>query len=166
MRLWVHALCIVAGIAAPVSLEAWSMTAAGPRSHAHYAAVDQQSMSAKDLVLAFDHLAFDEHKPVEAIYRYISPDFVDHDPNTVGDRQSSIDYMNKHDWSKGGPKRTIKHVIAEGDLVVIHHHLVRTPGSKGIVAIDIFRVANGKIVEHWDALTPIPDTTINTHGPF
>ncbi|HWW65090.1 MAG TPA: nuclear transport factor 2 family protein [Sphingomonadaceae bacterium] len=166
MRGWVHALCVIAGIAAPISLEAWTTSAHGPRNKAHYAAVEAESMTPKEVVLAFDRLAFDDHKPVEAIMKYVAPDYVDHDPTVKGDRQSAIDYLEKHDWSKGGPQRTIKHVIAEGDLVVLHHHLVRQPGTKGLVAVDIFRVKDGKLAEHWDALQPIPDTSINTHGPF
>jgi predicted SnoaL-like aldol condensation-catalyzing enzyme len=48
---------------------------------------------------------------------------------------------------------TVRHVIAEGDLVLTY-----AKGEFGGPAIyaDLFRVADGKIVEHWDVITPIP----------
>jgi len=42
-------------------------------------------------------------------------------------------------------------VVAEGDYVVIHGRYVGW-GPKPVVAVDIFRVANGKIAEHWDVI--------------
>ena len=44
----------------------------------------------------------------------------------------------------------IKRVIAEGDFVVLHVHSVREPGQRGRAIVDMFRLENGKIAEHWD----------------
>ncbi len=58
----------------------------------------------------------------------------------------------------------IKRVIAEGDLVVTHAHLVKIPGEPGLAVVDIFRVENDKIVEHWDVVEPVPSTALNSNG--
>jgi predicted SnoaL-like aldol condensation-catalyzing enzyme len=42
-------------------------------------------------------------------------------------------------------------VIADGDYVAVHGRYVGW-GPKPMVAIDIFRVANGKVAEHWDVM--------------
>ena len=42
-------------------------------------------------------------------------------------------------------------VVAEGDLVMVHGRYVGW-GAKPLVAIDIFKVKNGKVVEHWDVM--------------
>src|SRR5258708_15189604 len=42
-------------------------------------------------------------------------------------------------------------VVAEGNLVMVHGRYVGW-GPKPMVAVDIFRVVNGKLVEHWDVL--------------
>jgi len=43
----------------------------------------------------------------------------------------------------------IKRVLAEDDFVVVHYHVRRWPGDPGFAVIDIFRCADGMIVEHW-----------------
>jgi len=42
-------------------------------------------------------------------------------------------------------------VVAQGDLVMVHGRYTGW-GPKPTIAVDIFRVANGKLAEHWDVL--------------
>jgi predicted SnoaL-like aldol condensation-catalyzing enzyme len=42
-------------------------------------------------------------------------------------------------------------VMADGDYVSIHGRYTGW-GPKPMIAVDVFRVANGKIAEHWDVL--------------
>lgn len=171
MRGWLHACSILAGIAVPAAITVWSTSDSGVRSKAHYAAIDQSALPARDVVMAFEKMAIDEGHPREAVMRYFAEDVVDHDPNIAGDRDSMIAMLARNNWgrnggAKGGPTRTIKHVVSEGDMVVVHHHLVREPGTPGLAAVDIFRVRDGLIVEHWDVLQPITTDSPNRFGPF
>ena len=60
----------------------------------------------------------------------------------------------------------VKRVFAEADIVIVHSHGVREPGTKGRAIVDIFRLENGKIVEHWDVVQEIPENSPNPHGFF
>jgi predicted SnoaL-like aldol condensation-catalyzing enzyme len=60
----------------------------------------------------------------------------------------------------------IKQVFADGDYVILHVHSTRTPGTRGRAIIEIFRLENGKIDEHWDTIQEIPETSANPNGMF
>jgi predicted SnoaL-like aldol condensation-catalyzing enzyme len=60
----------------------------------------------------------------------------------------------------------VKRIFAEGDFVIAHTHGVREPGQRGTAIVDIFRLENGRIVEHWDVMQPIPETALNDNGMF
>ncbi|MEV6269231.1 nuclear transport factor 2 family protein [Kribbella sp. NPDC051936] len=61
----------------------------------------------------------------------------------------------------------VKQLFADGDHVIAHVYGVRVPGQPGTAIVDIFRLdEDGRIVEHWDVMQPIPDTAANSNGMF
>ena len=61
--------------------------------------------------------------------------------------------------------------VADGDLVVVHTHERYNPDDPsdlGNIIMDIYRVKNGLIVEHWDAYMPVPpkDKWLHANGSF
>ena len=122
--------------------------------------------SPRAVVEAFQKLAFEDHKPVEATLKYISPDVVEHDVNTPGGRQAILDFMKKRDWTNSRMKATVHRTISEGDLVAVHHHVTEGPDAPGTAFVDIFRVKDGLIVEHWDVAQPVPRNPPNPIGMF
>jgi predicted SnoaL-like aldol condensation-catalyzing enzyme len=60
----------------------------------------------------------------------------------------------------------IKQVFVDGDYVILHVHSTRTPGTRGRAIIEIFRLQDGKIDEHWDTIQEIPETSANPNGMF
>jgi predicted SnoaL-like aldol condensation-catalyzing enzyme len=55
---------------------------------------------------------------------------------------------------------------ASKHLVILHVHAVREPGSRGSAIIDVFKLENGKVVEHWDVVQPVPEKAANANGMF
>ncbi len=61
----------------------------------------------------------------------------------------------------------IKRVFADGDYVILHSQWRGLSDSpRGEAVVDIYRCENGKVVEHWDVIQPIPETAANTNTMF
>ncbi len=59
-----------------------------------------------------------------------------------------------------------KRAFVDGDHVTVHYHVRRWPGDRGWAVIDIFRVENGLIAEHWDVMQDVIEGGPNPNGPF
>ncbi len=61
----------------------------------------------------------------------------------------------------------IKRAFADGDFVILHCHWVGLiSADPGDAVVDIFRLEDGKVVEHWDVIQPIPKTAANSNTMF
>ena len=59
-----------------------------------------------------------------------------------------------------------KRVFADGDYVILHVHSTRDPGTAGTAFVEIFKLENGRIVEHWDVHQDMPAQAANTNTMF
>lgn len=60
----------------------------------------------------------------------------------------------------------IKRSGADGDLVWMHLHTKRTPDVLGNAVINIFRMKDGKFVEHWNVSQSVPENSANDNTMF
>lgn len=132
-------------------------------------AILADTRSPRDIAVAFFDLAFVQRKPVEAAKKYISPErYIQHSPGAGDGRDEFIDGV-AHYISISKYRCDIKRVIAEGDLVAIHSHCRNDPDDpkdRGSALVDIFRVENGWLVEHWDVDQPVPAKSHNDNTMF
>ena len=100
-----------------------------------------------------------------AVDEYMSDDFIQHNP-TVADGPEGVKALVQRLASQGIPKQKIvfKHVGAEGDIVFLHSRYEMA--GKEWRFIDIYRVENGKLAEHWDAMMQRPDEPANNNLMF
>jgi predicted SnoaL-like aldol condensation-catalyzing enzyme len=119
----------------------------------------------KKVVIDFYEKALNQ-KDYEAAAQYFGPRYVQHNPNVPNgpDGLKGLVTLLKEKFPNS--RNEIKRVIAEGDLVMLHVHAVREPGQRGTAIVDIFRVENGKIVEHWDVIQPVPEKSANDNTMF
>ncbi len=120
----------------------------------------------KKIVESFYNLAFRDHKPVEAMDLYGGSEYKQHNPNVADGTKPFKDYFSNFFPKNPKAKSEIKRIIAEGDLVVLHVHSKLNDSDRGRAVVDIFRVENGKIVEHWDVGQPIPEKSANNNTMF
>jgi predicted SnoaL-like aldol condensation-catalyzing enzyme len=119
----------------------------------------------KKVVLDFYDKALNQ-KDFEAAAGYFGPRYIQHNPGAPDGIEGFKAFIAMRKEKFPNARSEIKRVFAEGDFVILHVHGVREPGERGVAIVDIFRLENGKIVEHWDVVQPIPETTANNNGMF
>lgn len=122
--------------------------------------------SNKKIVEAFYETAFKKHQPAKAMELYVGTQYIQHNPFVQNGQKPFIEYFSKYFSQNPNATTDIKRIIAENDLVVVHAHSRRNSKDLGRAAIDIFRLENGKIVEHWDSVQSVPEKAQNTNGMF
>lgn len=123
----------------------------------------QQQESNKKMVLEFYQELFGDKNP-DAINKYIGDRYIQHNPGLPDGKEALLQAVKI--WFKDAPKEKVdfRHVAADGDLVFLHVRSSLGPKIKAIV--DIFRIENGKIVEHWDVIQEVPEKSANDHPLF
>ncbi len=118
------------------------------------------------VVVAFYELAFNQHRPTEAARRYIGDRYIQHNPNVPNGAEAFYGYFEGFFRDHPQSRVTIHRVIADGDLVALHLLSQESPDDPGRAIVDIFRLENGKIVEHFDVIQAVPATTANGNTMF
>jgi len=128
--------------------------------------VDHSCMTNADIAIDFWLRFFDQHDE-SAIDDYLLDPYIQHNPKVADGIKAFKDEFHHRFFTDMKECSTeIKRVVSRGNLVFIHNILKRNPNVKGHAAVDIFRVENKKIVEHWDVIQPMPETSKNDHPMF
>jgi predicted SnoaL-like aldol condensation-catalyzing enzyme len=120
----------------------------------------------KTIVHDFYDLAFNQRQPEAAAARYLGPVYIQHNPNFGDGGEAFITAVKAFVTAYPHLRFDFKRFIAEDELVVVHSHMTREPGDPGFAVMDIFRLENDKIVEHWDVTQEVPATEANPNTMF
>ncbi|GAB2811952.1 nuclear transport factor 2 family protein [Lentzea nigeriaca] len=121
----------------------------------------------KTLVLRLYSEAFNQNK-TDVVRELIGSDYVQHDKSVPGGADGQVKQFQDLKAKIPGAVATVKRTAADHDLVAVHWHASATPADEatGEAKIDLFRVGNGKLVEHWSITQTVPATTASGNSLF
>lgn len=127
--------------------------------------MDAQQERNKQIVAEFYDLIINQ-KDYERAKKYMGPRYKQHNP-LVKDRPEGLrEFIDFLKTNAPMAHSEIKRSFAEGDYVILQVHSLRQPGTRGRAIIEIFRLENGLIDEHWDVIQEIPEDSANPNGMF
>lgn len=126
------------------------------------ASVEHQNLA---LVLKFSEAAFNQHD-VDVAGAMLTEDYIQHNPRVPNGRAAFVQFIKASAAARPNFKSTILRAAAGGDLVWTHVKVSDGSGKGDIALVNIFRIADGKIAEHWDVVQPVPETSANGNTMF
>lgn len=119
----------------------------------------------RKLVVTFYDRFFNAHD-VDGAASVVADNYRQHNPGVPDGKAPFVGYFK--DYFKENPQSRARIVrsISDGDLVWLHVHSTNGADDRGVAVVDIFRVQDRKIVEHWDVIQPVPAETGNSNTMF
>lgn len=120
---------------------------------------DQETTNAAIVVDFFQHL-MNAHDFDYTLQKYGSDTYTQHNRAIPDGMAGLVGYVKPLTKRFPGYGFDVKRIIASGDFVVLHSHATLKPAHrgderKGFIVTDTFRLEDGHLREHWDALQPI-----------
>ncbi|MEM7033597.1 MAG: nuclear transport factor 2 family protein [Chloroflexota bacterium] len=120
---------------------------------------DQEMENAKLLVDFVQHL-MNNHDFDHVMNTFNNDAYIQHNRNLPEGIAGVVGVVKQ--FAKRYPDYTydVKHILADGDYVSFHSHATinkkdRGNDKKGLNIKDTWKIKDGKIVEHWDAIQPM-----------
>jgi predicted SnoaL-like aldol condensation-catalyzing enzyme len=124
----------------------------------------QEEINKKNVVEFYN--VYINQKDFEATSKYVGSRYIQHNPMGADNLEGIKNFIQFLREKMPDAHWEMKRVFADGDYVITHGHFVSKPGDRGMAVMDIFRLENGKVVEHWDVGQPIPEKSMNANTMF
>ncbi len=111
-------------------------------------------MTNKEIVKSFYEEFFNGHQ-IEAADRYVQENYIQHNPGVAQGRAGLKEAFAKKFELDPTFKLEIQMLIEEKDMVVVYIKNIDPEGNTKVRVVDIYRLEDGKLAEHWDVLQPV-----------
>lgn len=101
-----------------------------------------------------------------AVERFIHADYIQHNQLAEPGREGLKRFLDMIREQTPEAVHDVKRAFVDGDHVTVHYHVRRWPGDAGWAVIDIFRIQDGLIAEHWDVMQDVVEGGPNPNGMF
>ncbi len=127
-------------------------------------------LTPKEVVSQFMDEFYIQKKVRPAFEKWVDPGYIQHNPFAATGRDAAIAFLEPFVANNPTQKTTIHRIIADGNIVAVHSHGWNETGDaaakRGFSVVDMFRVEGCKVMEHWDVMSPVPETSANTNTMF
>jgi predicted SnoaL-like aldol condensation-catalyzing enzyme len=130
------------------------------------AQAERCKLKPKQVVTKFMTQFYVEKQVRAAFENWVDPGYIQHNPMAATGRDAAIAFLEPFFAANPGVSYSIKRIMADGNLVAVHAHGKMSAEDRGFAVVDIVRVEGCKVVEHWDVIQPVPETSANTNGMF
>jgi len=132
---------------------------------------NRDNLSVREIAERFIELFHRQDNVVDAFMAWVHPDYIQHNPNAPSGRDATLEVLSAAVKNNPELTHTVKRVIygdedAGEGLVAVHHHFRRKKDERGWAVVDILRIKDGYVVEHWDVMQEVPETARNNNGMF
>ena len=134
---------------------------------------NREALTTRDVAERFIQLFYVGDNPTDAFSCWMHPDYIQHNPNAPTGRDATLEVLaaavRNNPELTHEVKRVIHGEVVDGEgLVAVHHHFRRKKDERGWAVVDILRIREGYVVEHWDVMQPVPDPADvkNDNGMF
>jgi predicted SnoaL-like aldol condensation-catalyzing enzyme len=125
-----------------------------------------QALSNREIVTRFIDLFYRQGRVREAFETYVAEGYIQHNPLAPDGRAAAIAALEPFFASQPNAIREVHRIIVDGDLAAVHVRVRQNPEDRGFAVVDLLRLENGKIVEHWDVIQAVPERSANPHPMF
>jgi len=128
---------------------------------------NREALSVREVAERFIQLFYVEDNPRDAFMAWMHPDYIQHNPNAPTGRDATLAMMQASMARLPDLSHEVKRVVwGDADLVGVHFHFIREADHPGYAIVDILRIENGFVREHWDVMQAMPDPAeaLNDNG--
>jgi predicted SnoaL-like aldol condensation-catalyzing enzyme len=100
---------------------------------------------------------------IDVLRTLLHDDFLEHSPGNPSGKDAFMEFIAQAPVAAS--RLELARVIADDEYVVTHYRMI-PPDEPDEAVIDIWRLVDGKIVEHWDVVQPVPEPDQVPHGMF
>ena len=101
-----------------------------------------------------------------AVDQFIASGYIQHNQSVEPGREALKAFLDMIREQTPEAVHDVKRAFVDRDHVTVHYHVRRWPGDLGWAVIDLFRVEDGLIAEHWDVMQDVTEGGPNPNSPF
>ncbi|MBP6900241.1 MAG: nuclear transport factor 2 family protein [Burkholderiaceae bacterium] len=161
---WPGLLQLLLALAAPLAAMAPVQAKAAPAADCSAGA--SLTAANRAIVEDFVRLFYAERDVRRAFETHVSASqYIQHNPGLPDGREAAIVALTPMFQSPSFEVQPLR-IIVDGELAVVHLKVRSARDPRGAAVVDMFRLRDGKIVEHWDVLQVVPENPVSKHPMF